>query len=115
MVRHWVPLKVFVARVSGKIILNEGFENDLLSRATVAEFLEPFLRVALTYMTEKNEGRFLGGAGAGYLPSGSNKVKAWGQCNGFLLVSCCGWAVILASACVEICWRWAVAVGCVAS
>ena len=71
-----------MARVSGKIFLNEGFENDLLSCATVAEFLEPFLRVALTYVTEKKEERFLGGAGAGYLPSGSNKVKAWGQCNG---------------------------------
>ena len=43
----------------------------------------------------KANGRFWGEAGAGYLPSGSNKVKVW------------GWVVFLGRACVEIFWGWA--------
>ena len=28
----------------------------------------------------------------------------WRQWNEFLFLDCCGWVVILGSACVEICW-----------
>ena len=45
--------------------------------------------------------KFEGGAGAGYQPSESNNVKVWRQPSGFLLAECCGWVVILGSACVE--------------
>ena len=41
------------------------------------------------------------------MPSESNEVKVWGRLGEFLLVDCCGWVVILGSACVEICWRLA--------
>ena len=39
------------------------------------------------------------------LPSGSNKVKVWRWWSR-LLVDCCGWELILSSACVEICRGW---------
>ena len=40
-----------------------------------------------------------------YLPSRSKDVKIWGRWSGLLLVDCCGSAVILGGACVEICWE----------
>ena len=57
-------------------------------------------------MPRKKKGRFWSEAGAGYLPSGSNKVKVWRRWSR-LLVDCCGWELILGSACVEICRGWA--------
>ena len=55
---------------------------------------------------EKKKGRFWIEAGAGNLPSGSNKVKMQRRWSG-LLVDCCGWVLILGSACVEIYRDWA--------
>ena len=55
-------------------------------------------------MPRKKKGRFWSEAGADYLPIGSNKVKVGRWWSGFLLLDCCGWVVILGSACVEICW-----------
>ena len=55
---------------------------------------------------KKKKGRFLGEAGAGYLPSGSNKVKVSRWWSG-LLVNCCVWVLIVGSVCVEICRSWA--------
>lgn len=45
-----------MVRVSEKNFLNEGFEYGFLSHATVAEFLEPFLRVGLIHMPGKKGG-----------------------------------------------------------
>ena len=50
-------------------------------------------------------GRGRGGE-VGYLPSGSNEVKAcahWSR----LLVDCFDGMLIVGCACVQICWRWA--------
>ena len=55
---------------------------------------------------EKKKGRFWDEAGAGYLPSGSSRVKVcrrWSR----LLVDRCSWVLILGSACAEICRGWA--------
>ena len=48
-------------------------------------------------MPGKKEGRFWGEARAVYLLSGKNEVKVWRRWSGFLLVDCCGWAIILGS------------------
>ena len=55
---------------------------------------------------KKKKWRFWGEAGAGYLASGSNKVKLWRQWSR-LLVDCCNWVLILGGACVQICRGWA--------
>ena len=49
MIQHLILLKLFVVRFSDKSFLNEGLEYGCLSRATIAEFLEPSLRVVLMY------------------------------------------------------------------
>ena len=54
-IRHLVLLKF-----SPKNFLNEVLEYGLLSRATVAELLGPFLRVALIYMPGRKGGEILG-------------------------------------------------------
>ena len=69
--------------------------------ATIAEFLKPFLGVVLMYANKK--WKFWGEARAGCQLTRSNKVKVWRRCSGFLLAECCGWLVIVGSACVEIC------------
>ena len=77
-----------------------------MTTGIIAEFLELPLRVVLMYAWKK-EGRLWSEAGAEHVPSESNEVKVWGRLREFLLVDCCGWVVILGSACVEICWRLA--------
>ena len=74
--------------------------------ATIVESLEPMIMDCVDVCLEKKKGRFWGEAGAGYLPSRSNKVKVCRQWSGFLLLDCCGWIVILGSACVEIFCGW---------
>ena len=59
--------------------------------------------IVMACVVKKKKGRFWCEASAGYLPSGSNKVKVWRWWIKFLLVDCCGWVVILVSACMEIC------------
>ena len=66
----------------------------------IVEFLEPPLRVVLMYAQKKKKGRFWGEADADYLSSGSNKMKVWRRWSRFLLLDCCGWVIILGSACV---------------
>ena len=48
---------------------------------------------------EKKKGKFWGEAGTGYL----TVWRQWSR----LLMNCCCWALILGSACVEICRGWA--------
>ena len=86
-------------------------------KGVIAEFLEPSLWFVLTYVQKKKKGRFWGEAGAGYLPSGSNKVKVW-RLQSELQVDCCSWVAILGSVCVGICRGWAhweIGVRCVGS
>ena len=83
-----------------------------VATATIAELLLPIATIAGAIITgcvdvclEKKK-RFWGEAGTGYLPNRSNELKVWRRWSGFLLSDCCGWVVVLGSACVEICWGW---------
>ena len=96
--------KLFLSRGVSLLVCEVGWLGQAcilvvkvsLAIPIIADILEPSLQVVLVYsMLEKKNCRFWSEADAGYLLSGSNKVKLWRQQCRFLLSDCCGWAVIL--------------------